>query len=168
MEYIKIRKAVAEDAPAIFTLYQEVSKIPGGLARNADEITQGYVQSFCTEARKRGIQLLAEAEQKIIAEIHCFSNEPKAFSHVLSNLTMAVHPQHQGKGIGFQLFSQLLGVVKNELPHVERIELIVRESNLKAIALYEKLGFCKEGRMEKRIKSATGLFEADILMAWLR
>jgi len=47
-----------------------------------------------------------------------------------------------------------------------RIELIARESNKKAIAFYQKLGFQIEGRLLNRIKTESG-FEADIPMAWM-
>jgi ribosomal protein S18 acetylase RimI-like enzyme len=69
-------------------------------------------------------------------------------------------------GIGKKLFGALLEIVSNERPDILRIELIVRESNLKAIGFYQSLGFTIEGRLEKRIRGITGLLEADIPMAW--
>ena len=53
-------------------------------------------------------------------------------------LLMAVHPSKQGQGIGFKLLDHSLNVLKNNPIH---IFLEVRESNLSAIALYEKSGF---------------------------
>lgn len=44
---------------------------------------------------------------------------------------------------------------------------IVRESNAKAIALYEKLGFVKEGALKMRIKNENNSFESDIPMGWM-
>jgi ribosomal protein S18 acetylase RimI-like enzyme len=44
---------------------------------------------------------------------------------------------------------------------------IARESNQKALAFYQSLGFVREGRLEGRIRGAGGP-EADIPMAWLR
>jgi putative acetyltransferase len=77
-----------------------------------------------------------------------------------------VHPDEQGKGIGKQIFQNLLEEIKRHHPDIGRVELIARESNTKAITLYEKLGFKKEGRLEKRIRHSTNSFEADIMMAW--
>jgi ribosomal protein S18 acetylase RimI-like enzyme len=59
-----------------------------------------------------------------------------------------------------------LDFVKNNRPDILRIELISRESNLKAIAFYESLGFHREGKLEKRISYSKNDFEADIPMAW--
>ena len=53
-------------------------------------------------------------------------------------LLMAIHPDCQGQGLGYQLLEQSLQLLKN---HPVQIFLEVRESNLAAIKLYEKIGF---------------------------
>ena len=50
--------------------------------------------------------------------------------------------------------------------HISRVELIVRESNERALAFYESLGFEREGEMRGRILNADGSLESDIPMAW--
>ena len=53
-------------------------------------------------------------------------------------LLMAIHPSQQGKGLGYQLLDQSISMLKND---PIQIFLEVRESNLAAIALYEKADF---------------------------
>ncbi|WP_111858159.1 ribosomal protein S18-alanine N-acetyltransferase [Acinetobacter sp. CFCC 10889] len=53
-------------------------------------------------------------------------------------LLMAVDPQQQGKGYGYQLLAESIQFLKN---NPIQIFLEVRESNLAAIALYEKSDF---------------------------
>lgn len=53
-------------------------------------------------------------------------------------LLMAIHPNQQGKGLGFQLLELSIALLKNQ---PVQIFLEVRESNQAAIALYEKAGF---------------------------
>lgn len=65
------------------------------------------------------------------------------------------------------LFKELLSVIENTKLDILRVELIARESNKKAIAFYERIGFIIEGRLENRIKNTNGTFEADIPMAWM-
>ncbi|SHF98397.1 GNAT family N-acetyltransferase [Pedobacter caeni] len=164
-----IRKATPEDASQIFELYKTVSKNIGGLARTENEITRAYVENFSNKSFENGLQFVVIDplnEQEIIAEIHCYQLEPGVFKHILSELTVAVHPEYQGKGLGKQLFQALLGDVQLNRPDILRVELIARESNIKAIQLYENLGFKIEGRFENRINNGNNSFEADIPMAW--
>ena len=53
-------------------------------------------------------------------------------------LLMAIHPEFQGQGLGYQLLENSIELLKN---HPVQIFLEVRESNLGAIKLYEKSGF---------------------------
>lgn len=163
------RIANNSDEQEIFELYKRVGLLGGGIAHSWEEINYEYIAGFCTKSQMNGVQLITidSKTNKVIAEIHCYKLDPKVFSHVLSNLTIVVDPNYQGKGIGKELFDSLLNLVKNDRPNIMRIELIARESNKKALHLYLKLGFKIEGRMEKRIRTIDGNFEADIPMAWM-
>jgi len=161
-----VRKAVASDEEKILWLYKKVSNTIGGLARTNDEITNAYVNHFCSRSQTNGIQLIIEIENTIVAEIHCYKLEPFVFNHVLSELTIAVDPDFQGKGLGKLIFQSLLQIIEKDRNDILRVELIARESNQKAIQFYQKLGFVIEGRFEKRISASTNSFEADIPMAW--
>lgn len=166
----KIRSVVQADEQKIFDLYKVVSKTIGGIAREEDEITSNYIKNNLDKSLKNGISLVIEhpdATSQLIAEIHCYQLEPKVFRHVLSELTIVIHPDFQGKGIGKALFIELLNQVKSKRKDILRIELIARESNVNAIELYKSIRFKEEGRFEKRINNRDGSFEADIPMAWI-
>lgn len=165
MSSITIRPSTPADAPAVRALYQRVSRESGGLARQPDEITEDYVQHFLQRAQAQGVGLVAEQNGQVVAEIHAYSAGLRIFAHVLGDLTVAIDAPAQGKGLGQQLFESLLGEVQTRFPQVSRVELLVRESNARAIALYEKVGFRREGKFEGRVAGEHGL-EADIPMAW--
>jgi ribosomal-protein-alanine N-acetyltransferase len=57
---------------------------------------------------------------------------------------LAIHPQHQGRGLGKQLLGKLLHKAK-ELG-LERATLEVRASNSSALGLYQRFGFQEAGR----------------------
>lgn len=164
----QIRRAQLEDAQNIRQLYQAVARIEGGLARVESEISEDYVHHNLSSGLNKGICLVALQEDQIIAEIHAYPPFPKVFAHVLSDLTIAVHPQFQGGGVGRAIFTELLRTVKEQQVHILRVELIARESNQKAIRFYQSLGFEIEGAMKGRIRRPDGSFEADIPMAWVR
>ena len=160
-----LRPTTPADAPAIAALYRRVSAAGGGLARQPDEITDEYAAEFVANSRARGTALVAEVEGQIVGEIHAYGTGLRAFAHVLGELTVAVDPAFQGRGIGRQLFGALLADVQARQPHIRRVELLARESNAGAIRLYESLGFRREGRLEGRI-AVDGRIEADIPLAW--
>ena len=168
MHAIVITHPTADDLTAIAALYKTVAAIEGGLARSQGEITQDYVRHNLVMSLTHGLSLIARIDGSIVAEIHTYRPTPKVFSHVLSDLTIAVHPDYQNKGVGKALFMQLLNEVKANLPDILRVELIARESNQRAILFYQTLGFVIEGRMINRIKNSNGVLEANIPMAWHR
>ncbi|KAH3766240.1 GNAT family N-acetyltransferase [Pelomyxa schiedti] len=171
-----VRSATLDDVDAIQQLYKCVARTTkGGIAREEDEIPREYVLNNVTSALTRGGLCLVATRAPsatttgvsvaqpmtaestadpgwIVGEIHCYRAVPRVFSHVLGDLTVVVHPECQGHGLGRLLFDQVLGRVRSGMPDVMRVELIARESNRRAIGLYESLGFVREGRLERRIR----------------
>ena len=88
-----------------------------------------------------------------------------SFNHVLTDLTVAVHPQAQGRGVGSRLFAALFEAAARLTPPATRIELVARTGNAAAIRLYERLGFRAEGRFVGRVRLPDGSIEDDIPMA---
>jgi len=164
-----IRNAVEEDCSSIKQLYRHVARQGSGLAREEAEITDEYIEHVFTRSSTAGLILVVEHPDKadeLIGEIHAYRPGPRVFDHVLSHLTIAIHPDFQGKKIGRTLMTIFLEEIGLHHPDIGKVELIARESNQHAIRFYQSLGFLIEGRMEMRLKSADGLFEADIPMAW--
>jgi len=169
MSEIFVTNSTQNDIEAIVHLYRAVASIEGGLARSVDEITDAYVDHFVSKALENGLIIVAKTgDGTIVGEIHGYALGPRVFSHVLGELTIAVHPDFQGIGAGKALFNEFMRQVNLDRPDILRVELIARESNAKAIKFYEKLGFVIEGRLQRRIRSVGSGFEADIPMAWLR
>lgn len=162
-----IRPALLADFEGIFRLYKKVAALGNGIARLEDEITEGYIRENLTRGLDDGIVLVVETNGQIVAEIHTYRIGIRIFEHVLSNLTIAIHPDFQGQGIGYQLFKQLLEKVENDMPHILRVELHARDGNEAAIRLYKKLGFELEGYLKNRDKMADGSFYDDISLGWM-
>ena len=116
---------------------------------------------------KGGLVLLAE-DQGLLGVLQVASPEITSVRSLLTDLTVAVHPTAQGRGVGRALFAELLRIVQAEMPHIQRIELHTRASNAAGLKLYTAMGFEVEGRLRRRILSATGDLEDDLLLAWLR
>lgn len=165
-----VRHGRREDASAIQALYKAVAATPGGIARTPHEVTIEYVNDFVTHSLERGIILVAELPDSagLAGELHAYRSELENFSHVMGDLTVAIHPDAQGRGLGRRLFTRLLEDVVRDHPHITRVELVTQEDNERALRLYESVGFKREGRFEGRIRGANGVLVADIPMGWLR
>ncbi|WP_319371320.1 GNAT family N-acetyltransferase [uncultured Ilyobacter sp.] len=184
---MNIRYASIEDMSKIKSLYSEVAKTEGGIARFQYEITESYILEFIKNSVESGVILVAENESRdIIGEIHTYRSGLRVFDHVFTNLTIAVSPNHENKGkklfftlleiveknkdilrVGKKLFFTLLEIVEKN-KDILRVELIARESNKKAIDFYKKLGFEIEGALRNKIKNSNGKMESDIIMGWIK
>ncbi|MFZ6010697.1 MAG: GNAT family N-acetyltransferase, partial [Bacteroidota bacterium] len=164
-----IRTAEMEDLPKIRSLYKDVARGGDGLARLEHEVTDDYIKNFITKSLATGLILVAEHPddpERLVAEIHAYKPGIQVFNHVLSDLTIAVHPEFQGKKVGRTIFTIFLEEIGLNRTDIGRVELISRESNKKAIQFYQSLGFAIDGRFEMRIKNKDGAYEADIPMSW--
>jgi ribosomal protein S18 acetylase RimI-like enzyme len=163
------REAQREDIPRIINLYKAVASQPGGIARLEHEVTESYVSSFVERSMMDGLIIVGEDPSdpgRLIAELHAYRPGLTVFNHIFSDLTVAIHPDFQGKKIGRTLFTIFLSEIARNRSDIGRVELVTREGNTKAINLYLSLGFVIEGRMEMRIKTPEGRYEADIPMGW--
>jgi ribosomal protein S18 acetylase RimI-like enzyme len=166
-----IRSVLPADLEALLRLYREVAARSGGIARAPDEITEAYINGNIQKALNGGMGLVVEHPDlagELVGEIHCSAMEARIFRHTLSDLTIAIHPDFQGQGIGKSLFSRLLSDIEQSRPDILRVELFTAESNPRAMALYQKLGFEIEGRFRRRFTRDGRVFEDDIAMGWVR
>jgi putative acetyltransferase len=150
----------------VLALYRVTARGRSGLARSPDEIDESYVRQFLERASVDGIAFgVICPDGSLCGEIHSVRMAPLQFRHVLTDLTIAVHPGWQGKGVGTRLFNAMIERARSLVPPIARIELVAREGNADAIRLYERLGFVREGRFTKRVLLPNGELEDDIPMA---
>lgn len=112
-----------------------------------------------------GILYVYEEEGALIGMCKLVPHSHRA-SHIISLGGVAIHPSMSGKGYGQRMLEQviLLGKESGFL----RMELGVSTINTKAIHLYEKSGFKKEGMLKKYIYLKNeNLFLDDTIMAYL-
>jgi len=87
-------------------------------------------------------------------------------SHIIYLGGIAVHPFFAGKGEGIKMMQEIIEHSKQN--GFSRIELSVASINEKAIRLYEKAGFVKEGMLRKftYLKSENKFLD-EVMMAHL-
>ena len=160
-----IREARREDAPLLAAAERAIASVRGKLASTPDEIDDDAVRRkiLDLEDRSRGIYLVAEHVGAVVGHALLEPLSLAATSHVV-RLTIAVHEGHQGQGVGRALMNELLRWARSN-PRVEKVELQVRSSNERAIALYRSLGFVEEGRKTRRLKIGRNEYLDDVYMA---
>lgn len=162
-----MRKAEIEDAQAIVTAEKAIAATPGYFCSQPNELSEHSViktiKSFAES--EKGIYLVAEHDGKIVGHAFLEPLHLQSICHV-AELSICVHHGWQGKGIGTALIKELIAWAKQSKT-IEKIELNVRASNSRAIALYKKMGFVEEGRLKNRIKVNNNHYIDDVLMAQL-
>ena len=168
MSDFTIRPATSDDAAAVLALHRRVAAQPGGLARQPEEVTIDYVVHALAASADGGVNLVAvDVKGALCGELHVERMKVAIFAHVLTDLTVAVDPDWQGRGVGSALFRALIDTARTMTPPVGRIELWTGAANLGAQRLYERLGFRVEGRMVGRGRLPDGTVDDDIVMGLL-
>jgi L-phenylalanine/L-methionine N-acetyltransferase len=87
-------------------------------------------------------------------------------SHIAYLGGVAIHPSFSGQGLGLEMIKEILLYAGDR--GFLRVELSVLAANEKAIRLYEKAGFEKEGVLRKysHLKKEN-IFLDEIMMSWL-
>ncbi|TXD84878.1 GNAT family N-acetyltransferase [Subsaximicrobium wynnwilliamsii] len=126
---IKIAKAQLEDLAGIIAIEQDVfdtDSYPPFVVRQLFDISGDYF-------------LVAKEKDKILGYALGGLNTKKQQGWVLS---LGVHRDARGKGLGKQLTAQLIELLKAE--YAEEIALTVYPDNTSAIKIYKDLGFVGE------------------------
>jgi putative acetyltransferase len=79
------------------------------------------------------------------------------------SMGIMIHKDYQNKGVGTALMQAIIDIADNWLMLI-RVELAVFEDNERAIHLYEKFGFEKEG-LKRLAAIRKGKYENEYLMA---
>lgn len=164
MAEFALRALAMGDAPAVLAVMKRAS---GGLGRLPEEMDMAWVEGNLAAALDGGVALGAWEDDRLAGVIKASRMPSALFQHVLWDLTVAVRPDFQGRGVAPRLFEALFEDAARLTPRIERIELVVREGLTHAIRLYERLGFRLEGRFEGRFRMPDGTTEADLPMARL-
>lgn len=109
--------------------------------------------------------LVAVIEDKAIGCASLHLQESRRRSHA-AGLGMSVHDAYAGRGAGSALMAALLDVADNWW-NLKRVELTVYADNARAIALYERFGFEREGLM-RAYAGRNGAYVDSLAMARLR
>ena len=159
-----VRAAVPRDAPALVELAQAIAAEPEGWL-----ITDGEWRSAAEERRylrtvrhhPHAAVFVAELPEGIVGRLSVARDPHPASEHV-ADLGLMVAKDHRREGIGRALMAAAEDWAREI--GVRKLELHVFPYNEAAIALYETLGYEREGLRYEHYRRGSGYLDA-ILMA---
>jgi len=106
------------------------------------------------------ISLIAKENDKIIGFIigMVYAEDDVLTGHIL---TIDVSPSYRRKGVGIKLLQELERIFRDRQVKVSRLE--VREDNIAALGLYQKLGYKKVGKLHHYYGDAHGILLEKVL-----
>jgi ribosomal-protein-alanine acetyltransferase len=110
---------------------------------------------------QNSISLVAKDNHEIIGFVigMVYLREGKLTGHIL---TIDVYPSHRRMGIGVKLLQEIEKIFGEKKVKVCCLE--VREDNIAALNLYQKLGYKKVGKLKNYYKNAHGILFEKVLM----
>ena len=148
-----IREAEAEDAGALLTYIEDVSGESDYLTFGPGEfeLTEREEAEFLRACRASDneVYLLALAGDEIVGTLNFSAGHRSRVKHS-GELGMSVRKAYWGQGVGSSLLDTLLDWAQ-QTRVIKKINLRVRADNQRAILLYERKGFVREGTLRKEV-----------------
>ena len=158
-----IRETRPEDAPA-FTAILADPRVLWGTLQPPYVPVAFWRKRLATNDPTRNASFVALAGGELIGSCGLHGAPSPRRQHVWS-LGMSVHGDWQGRGVGQRMMEHLMRMAEER--RIERVELEVYTDNSRAIALYEKLGFVREG-IHRAQSWRAGEYADTLVMAKLR
>lgn len=124
---------------------------------------ESSVEFFNTMMGEKGIMLNALDGERVVGWCDVRRVDAEISKHC-GILGMGIVEGYRGRGLGERLLTQTLDSIRQSGLGIERVELTVWGSNVRAMGLYEKVGFVHEGR-KVRARKIDGATDDVVLMA---
>jgi len=157
-----IRSATSKDITFFYNLYMHADVNPFLLYEN---MSMPLFEPIFNELIKDHVLYVFEMSQKPVGMFKFIPLKHRN-AHIAYLGGLAIDPMHSGKGYGALMMQEIIDLGK--LKGFLRIELSTGVANTKAIHLYEKCGFKKEGVLQKytHLKSENR-FVDEVMMSYL-
>ncbi|NJO25315.1 MAG: GNAT family N-acetyltransferase [Bacteroidia bacterium] len=157
-----IRRATAVDFNFVYQLYMHPQVNPFLLYEPMDAES---FRPIYDELLQRGVKYIY-ASNGVSTGMFKWVPETHRSSHIAYLGGLAIHPSYAGKGHGSRMMDAIIEFGRQQ--GFLRIELSTAVTNEKALHLYEKAGFEKEGILKKYTHlKKENVFLDEVMMAYL-
>jgi RimJ/RimL family protein N-acetyltransferase len=160
-----IREATVDDAAAVLDYLEEVTAETDFLAVGKGEFdwTLEKERQFIADHRSADNKLLILAEvEGHIAGISGFTGDFRKRLRHTGESGLSVLRRHWGLGLGTALMASVIEWAKSS-GVVRKIDLRVRVDNERALHLYERFGFVREGVITRQFAVAGAFYDAYLM-----
>lgn len=123
------------------------------------EAEQDYIKRINSMDNSKNVLIIIENEIVGIASITSVQKERMKHNGTLG---ISIRKKYWGIGLGSEIMAYLIDWAKSN-KITKKINLLVREDNIRGVKLYEKFGFEKEGLLKKDI-CVNGVYYNTIAM----
>lgn len=123
------------------------------------EAEQDYIERINSMDNSKNVLITIEDEIVGIASINSVQKERMKHNGTLG---ISIRKKYWGIGLGSEIMTYLIDWAKSN-KITKKINLLVREDNIRGVKLYEKFGFEKEGLLKKDI-CVNGVYYNTIAM----
>ena len=163
---VVIRTVDLNDAEAYLNLGKSI------MSEHIYSMTQPDELSFTIEEEQKWLQsiidnpnhlaLVAEIKGKVVGQLDFSNGHKRRIAHT-GEFGMGVYKDYRGNGVGSFLLKELVNWAQNN-PTIDKVNLSVHSTNERAIMMYTKHGFQKEGLRTKDLKYSQNEFVETVLM----
>lgn len=152
-QVLVIRKAVIQDAPRMIQYLERIAQDTEFLTFGPGELTlsvieeEKLIEESCNGRNK--VTFVAEVENEIIGCLN-FRGGPRPRNEHAGEFGVSVLKDYWGQGIGSTMIEEMIEWAKVSNV-VRKINLLVRIDNIRAIHIYEKLEFMREGVISRGV-----------------
>lgn len=162
---VEFRSLEPKDAEAMLAMLRQLDEETDFLMREPGEMkmTLEQEEAFLRQCMENPLNLFicAEVNGKLIGSCNASIGTMRRTRH-MAEVGIAVLKAHWSQGIGRALMEESIAWLSDN--GVERMTLSVDTQNLRAIALYMRLGFIVEGTLTDVRKMADGTYRDDYRM----
>ncbi|ARU63906.1 hypothetical protein CBW65_13505 [Tumebacillus avium] len=151
-----IRPSTAEDAVQLVALDNIAWSTDSAVSDNSWNSTEEYLDR-CPP----GSQIVAESEGVVCGYVQSRNPTGLPSNDHVAELSIAVHPDYQGKGVGRQLMQAIEDKALRE--GKRKVALRVLATNSGAIEFYKRCGYIEQGRLVQEF-FLNGQYVDDLMM----
>jgi putative acetyltransferase len=160
---IVVRATEPSDMPAVTEVLNQPRAVWGTLQTPLMSVAMREKRFDAADHNNRS--LVAVVEDKVVGSIG-LHREPWHRRIHTASIGMAVHDDYAGRGVGTALMAAVVDLA-DRWWNIRRLELNVYADNARAIALYERFGFEREGLL-RDYAWRDGAYVDSLAMARLR